>query len=167
MDDVRKTVFELSLDTKAIYDLLATAAVGQTISFAAMSDSLGRTVMGGEPHVQSALHRIQSMDGRVFANVRGVGYRRLNDAEIVGTGTREIDTIRRRAKRAGRRLTCVADFAALPNDLKVKHNTFLSMFGAIASMMKPKAVKRVETEVTRAQAALPLAKTLEAFKSTT
>lgn len=160
-----KTKFELSIDTRIVYDLLMKAAVGDTVTFTAIGKELGREVHGAEPHLQSALHRCQSNDNRVFANIRKVGYKRLSDAEIVTTGERETEMLRRRAKRAGNRLTCVENFDGLPNDLKVKHNTYLSLFGAITAMSKTGSVKKLEGEVFRAQAALPLAKTLEAFKA--
>lgn len=160
-----KTKFEMSIDTRITYDLLMKAAIGETVTYAAIAKELGRPVSGAEPHLQSALHRCLSNDNRVFANVSRVGYKRLGDVEIVATGERETEMLRRRAKRAGKRLTCVENFDGLPNDMKVKHNTYLSMFGAISAMTKTGAVKKLEGEVFRAQAALPLAKTLEAFKA--
>lgn len=159
----KKTTFEMSIDTKMLYDRLKTAAVSETVSFMQLSDLLGRKVDGASSNLQSALHRLEG-EGVAFANIRGVGYQRMNDVEVVNTAETSREGIRRKAKRAVKRLTCVRDFDRLPNDLKVKHNAAISGFGAIASIMSPGRVKALEEQVAKVGAQLPLAKTLEAFK---
>ena len=59
----------------------------------------------------------------------------------------------------------VKEFDKLPNDLKIKHNTYLSMFGAVSAMTKAGKVKLLESAVEKAHAQLPLARTLEVFRS--
>jgi len=159
----KKTLFEMSIDTRMLYDRLKKAAVGEVVSFAQMTDTLGRQVEGANSNLQSALRRLEG-EGIAFANVRGVGYQRMNDVEVVNTAEHAREGIRRKAKRAVKRLTCVQEFDKLPNELKVKHNAALSGFGAIASIMSPGRVKALEEQVMKAGAQLPLAKTLEAFK---
>lgn len=158
-----KPSFEMSIDTRVVYDRLKAAAVGEVVSFNALSEALGRKVEGDCSNVQSALRRLINIDGVVFDNVRGTGYKRLNDIEIVGTAEREREALRRQAKKAVRRLTCVQHFDALPNDIKIKHNAAVSGFGAIAAMMTPGSMKKLEASVEKASQQLPLAKTLEAF----
>lgn len=158
-----KTLFELSIDTRTLYDLLAKADHNQTVTYTEMTDLLGRHVEGGDPNLQSALRRVENLDGIVFGNVLGVGYKRLSDIEIVQTSEREITAIRRRAKRAGRRVTRIADFDSLPNEVKVRHNAALSLFGALNIMTKPKQVKKLESAVAAAAKELPLGRTLEVF----
>lgn len=162
MED-QKTRFEMSIDTRMLYDLLKKATVGEVISFARMAEVLGRPVEGSTSNLQSALHRLEG-EGVAFANVRGRGYQRMNDVEVVNTAEEAREAIKRKAKRAVKRLTCVQDFDRLPNDLKVKHNAAISGFGAIAAIMSPGRMKTLEEQVARAGAQLPLAKTLEAFK---
>lgn len=159
----KKTLFEMSIDTRMLYDRLKKAVIGEVISFTQMGEILGRTVAGDCGNVQSALHRLEG-EGIAFANVRGEGYQRMNDIEVVNSAEHAREGIRRKAKRAVKRLTCVQEFDKLPNELKVKHNAALSGFGAIASIMSPGRVKTLEEHVARAGAQLPLAKTLEAFK---
>jgi hypothetical protein len=73
--------------------------------------------------------------------------------------------IRRASRREGKRITHgVRDFNALPNDLKIKHNAAVSMFGVFEHMTKPTQIKKLEGKVEQAHESLPLAKTLEAFK---
>lgn len=159
----QKTRFEMSIDTRMLYDLLKKAAVGEVVSFTRMSEVLGRQVEGATGNVQSALHRLEG-EGIAFANVRGTGYQRMNDVEVVNTAEEAREAIKRKAKRAAKRLTCVQNFDGLANELKIKHNAALSGFGAIASIMSPGRMKVLEDQVARAGAQLPLAKTLEAFK---
>lgn len=157
--------FELSIDTRLLYDHLRKTPIGETVSFDALSEVTGAPVHGSTSSLQSAIRRLQSIDGRIFASVRGVGYQRLSDVGIVRSTESARDTLRRRASRMIKRLACVEDFGALPKELQVKHNASMSMFGAIAHMLKPSSTKILEDQVAKAQAALPLAKTLEAFKS--
>ena len=158
----KRPTFEMSLDTRMALDRLRQAAVGDTVTFSDLSVALGREVDGGTPTVQAALRKLER-DGVIFGNVRGVGYQRLSDSAIVNTAEHERAALRRKARRVVHRLTSVADFDALPNDLKVKHNAAVSGFGAIASVLSPAKMKSLETSVEKAQAKLPLAKTLAAF----
>lgn len=159
-----KPAFEMSIDTRVIYDRLKSAAIGQTVTFDELSKELGRKVEGDSSNIQSALRRLVNTDGIVFDNVRGLGYKRLNDVEIVNTSERDREGMRRQARKIVKRLTCVSNFDALPNDMKIKHNAALSGFGAIAAIMTPGAMKKLEASVEQASQQLPLAKTLEAFR---
>lgn len=163
MSNQQKNVFEISVDTRMVYDRMKQCVVGEVISYRTIGEILGRAVDGSCSNVQSALYMLER-DGVAFANVRGTGYQRMDDVEIVGTAESVRKAIRRKAERGAKRLTCVQDFGALPNELKVKHNAALSGFGAIASIMSPGRMKSLEASVEKAGAQLPLAKTLEAFK---
>lgn len=160
---MNKTNFEMGLETKALYEALKAVGLDQTISYPKLSEALGRKVEGANSNLQSALHRLEA-EGIAFANIRGEGYKRMDDIAVVNTAETSREGIRRKAKRAIKRLTCVSAFEKLPNDMKVKHNAALSGFGAIAAMMTPKSVKALEQTVALAGSSLPLAKTLEAFK---
>lgn len=162
MED-QKTRFEISIDTRMLYDRLKTAVVGEVVSFAQMTELLGRPIEGSTSNLQSALHKLEG-EGIAFANVRGSGYQRMNDTEVVHTAEDAREGIKRKAKRAVKRLTCVQNFDGLPNELKIKHNAAISGFGAIASIMSPGRMKSLEDQVAKIGQQLPLAKTLEAFK---
>lgn len=161
--ETKRPSFEMSIDTRLIYERMKQAAVGEVISFRALSEVIGNKVEGDNPSIQSALRKLLGEE-IVFENVRGVGYKRLNDVEIVQTYERDRVSIQRKARKAVKRLTCVQDFEALPNELKVRHNAAVSGFAAIANMLKTGSMKKLETAVEHAREQLPLAKTLEAFK---
>lgn len=162
MSEDGKNVFEMSIDTRMLYEALKKVEIGETIRFAVLGETIGRKVSGGTPNLQSALHRLLG-EGKAFANVRGVGYQRMTDVDVVNSAEREREGLRQKAKRAGKRLTCVHDFERLPNELKIKHNAALSAFGAIAACMSPARMKQVEEQVAVSRAQLPLARTLQAF----
>lgn len=163
MNTEKKSQFEMSIDTRTLYEKLKGVEIDEVVSFKSLSDLLGRKVAGDCSNLQSALHRLEG-EGVAFANLRSVGYQRMNDINVVNTAESSREGIRKKAKRAIKRLTCVQEFDRLPNDMKVKHNAALSGFGAIAQIMSPGRVKSLEQEVMKAGAQLPLAKTLEAFK---
>lgn len=158
----KRPMFVMSVDTRVVYDRLKKAELGETITYADLGALLGREIDGGDPIMQSALRSVEN-DGLVFGNVRSVGYQRLNDTEIVKSTEQDRLALRRKARRVVEKLSHVADFEALPNDLKVKHNAAVSGFGAIAAILSPAKMKALEGRIEVAQAKLPLAKTLAAF----
>ena len=159
-----RPTFEISIDTKLLYDELIASKAGDVVTYQQLGKAVSRVVTGGDPYLQSALHRAFKNDDAVFDNVRSVGYRRLTDAEIVKLSTKDTDTIRRRSRRAGEKLTKVVDFSALPLQQRIEHNARLSIFSAIAAMTKPSSVKKIETHAAVVDKQLALAETLEAFK---
>lgn len=158
-----KVIHEISVDARMVYERLLTTSVGEVVTYDELTKLIGRnTQNSGRPVIATARRKAMNEHRMVFAAVRNIGFKRLNDGEIVETAQHDVDKIRRTSRRAGRRLTTV-DFDALSNDKKIRHNTYLSMFGALASMTTGGTVKAIEKEVTKAHSALPLAKTLEAF----
>jgi hypothetical protein len=159
-----KVIPALSVDARMVFERLATAPVGETVTYKELNALIGRdTQNGGRPVIASARRKAMSEHRMVFAVVKNVGLKRLNDVEIVDTAQHDLSKVHRAARRAGRRITMV-EFDKLPNDRKVRHNTFMSMFGALHSMTTQGSVKILEKRVAESQAALPLAKTLEVFQ---
>lgn len=164
IEDAKRPIPTLSIDTKLIYERLASASVGDLIEYSELNDLVQRDIRNGAAGCfQSARRRVERLDGIVFGTVRGVGVKRLSDDEIVASGQAVIDKSRRAARRGYRRLGCV-EFDGLSAESKVKHNTYQSLFSALVAVTKPSAVKKVETKVSQSQESLPLAATLEAFK---
>ena len=158
--------FELSQDTKFIYQRLQAAAPGETVTYSELADLVGRPChpgASGYGALFSARKIAERDDKIVFGAVRKIGLKRLTDEEIVGSGIAAVASIRRTAKRGAKRVAC-ADYAKLDRDSQVQHNAHLSVLGALYQATKPSALRRVETQVQTAQEQLPLAKTLEAFK---
>lgn len=164
----KKTISEISVDARLLHQHLAASKVGDTLTWEDMGKVIGRDVRPGSTGygaLHTARNRAQMDDGMVFDAIAKVGLKRLSDAEIVNTGQSAIDRVRRAARKGAKRLLSVKDFGSLPNDLKVKHNAYASLLGAVAQISQSSKVTQLEAHVQNARAALPLAKTLEVFKA--
>jgi len=117
-----KPNFEAAMETRLLYQTLKQTEPGKDITYAALSRVVGYPVTGADGHLQSALHACLSRDGMVFDNIRGEGYRRLTDAQIVASSSRDAEIIRRRARRAAKKLGSVRDFSHLTGEQKIEHN---------------------------------------------
>lgn len=160
---MNKSIPEMSVETRLLLQRLEKAAVGETVSYAELTNLCGRDVQGPARGMLYSAMRATLSSGVVFATVRKTGVKRLADNEIVGVGEAAIPRIRRLARRSVRKLTAVQDFDAMPNEAKIRHNTMVSMLGAVAHVTGSKTVKEVQLRVAAAQNALPLRKTLAAF----
>lgn len=151
-----------NIDIQILSDFLRKQA-GE-VSYEAMSDILGRDVRNGAWAVLAGARRVLLREGIVFGTIRGVGIKCLTDEEIVGTGHAAIRKTRRATRRAINTLAC-ADYDKLTNEARIKHNTYASLLGALNAVTKEPQVRKIEASVKSAQAKLPLAKTLDVFKT--
>lgn len=164
----KKTIQEISVDARLLHQRLKEVGVGETITWEELSKTAGRNVSAGHAGygaLATARRRAQVDDGMVFDAVSKVGLKRLSDVDIVNTGQSTVDRVRRAARKGAKRLLSVRDFNGLPNELKIKHNAYASLLGAVAAISQEAKVHQLEKHVQNAQAALPLAKTLEVFKA--
>lgn len=164
----KKTIAEISIDARMLHQKLKEVPIGSTITWEDLGKVIGRDVHAGSPGygaLTTARRRVQIDDGMVFDAIAKVGLKRLSDAEIVNTGQSIVDRVRRMARKGARRLLSVANFDALPNEAKIKHNAYASLLGAVAQISQESKVRALEKHVQGTQAALPLAKTLEVFKA--
>ena len=76
---------------------------------------------------------------------------------------RDLRHIKKTARRAAARILGT-DYGSLGDEAQVRHNAYVSLLGAVASITKPSSVRKVESKVAESRQSLPLAKTLEAFK---
>jgi|6_EtaG_2_1085325.scaffolds.fasta_scaffold00659_14 hypothetical protein len=177
--ETKHSIFEISVEARLLYARLKEVSIGEVILYTELAAIGGRPMKTDEDTgklidrrfplelygaLSTARRRAQKDDGIILDAVYGEGLKRLNDHEIVGTSQRYIDGTRRASRRASKRLACVADFDSLPAEDKVHHNTFMSLFGALAVITRAKSVKKLEGHVQQAHEQLPLVKTLEAFK---
>lgn len=157
----RRTSEGQNVDVQILVDYLRDQS-GE-VTYAALSDVLGRDVRNGAWTVLASARRALQREGIVYGTIRKVGIKRLDDEEIVGTGRDALKKTRRASRRALNRLAC-ADYDKLTNEGRIKHNTYVSMLGALNAITKEPQIRKIEAGVEDAQAKLPLAKTLEAFK---
>lgn len=157
--------FKRSIDTQTVVDRLRASEIGDLVTYASISEALGRDVTNGARSVlQSARRIVLNEDQMVFGVVTRVGLKRLSDVEIVDAAHSSVRHVNRTAKRSARKLACVQRFSELPADKKLLHQTHMTLFSAIGAITKESGVKKLEGAVNTAGDALPLGKTLEAFK---
>ena len=162
---MKRSIPELSIDSRLLYERLKAAKVGETVTYEDLTGIIGRDVQKeAYGNLTTALKLVQREDGLVFGTVIGVGRKRLNDEEIVGTAGDTIARVKSISKKGIRKITSVKNFDALPNDAKIQHNAALSILGVFQEISKPSKVRAVENKVKQSQNKLSLATTLDAFK---
>jgi len=89
----------MSAECRALADLFAATPVGGTVTYAAMTQAIGRSIADRRYLIPRAAHVATRETGAIFGSVRRVGYQRLapQDAHMLGSHTRS--RIRRSAKR--------------------------------------------------------------------
>lgn len=107
-------MFEKSYLTTILCDHLR--QTNGEISYARICDVAGCDIGVARPAIASA-RRILEREKIVFATVRGVGLRRIDDSEIVRSTEKIKGTIRRASRRGIKRLNAVSSIAnLLPSD---------------------------------------------------
>lgn len=157
----KKTIGEVSIDTRKLYDYLISIKMGDEISYAELSKLIGRNVQGT---ARNCLLRARIMAQRdckiVFGAIFGKGLKRLADNEIVEQNSVEpIRKIRRITERTFKKSACV-DTKQLTNDQLLLHNATLSGLGAIALCSGKNAIKTITHH---ANDTIPSGKVLELF----
>lgn len=163
--DGKRVIQLLSVDSKAIYDRLVRLEVGEMVTYSELSNLINRNIQSkeGRFHLYTAQRRALNENYMVFGCIRNMGVKRLNDEEIVGTGHHTIGRIRRMSRRGFRVVTAVKEFDKLPNAVKIQHNTYASLLGAMSLATTEIRVRKLEDRVQVAQCKLSLEGTLKAI----
>jgi hypothetical protein len=161
-----KSIPEISIDTRAIYERLVRLKPGEMVEYAELNKLIGRDVQSKARHnLTSAMRRALHADRIVTESVPNIGIKRLTDSEVVATsGHNGRSRIRRIANRTVRKLTSV-DFDQLPPDQKIRQNAELSQLSALRAFSSEKVGKRIETAINNdtAKGPLAIARTLEVW----
>jgi hypothetical protein len=156
-----KTIPEMSVDTRLIYQHLSKMKVGDTASYSDLGQLIGRDVQNGaRSNLQSAIRACLN-DGLVFGTIRTQGVKRLADDEMIAIGESALGSIRRKARRSARAML-QADLAKLPVAQRTRHAAVQSALGVVSMFSKEKSIARIASKNDGAE--LPIAKTLEMFK---
>jgi hypothetical protein len=161
MKSKERTPFELTVETKMIYELLKTFEIEQFVSYEELSKLIGRDVQHlGRCNLSGAMRKCLMSDNMNFATVRNQGVKRLADPDVVRGGQAlqrigNIATKRRRALHA-------VDYPNLTKDLQKDHNAELSALGVLRHFSKDATVKKLLVHVEKAE--LPVGKTLKMFE---
>lgn len=163
MTFIRNTAPETEADVRAIVECLLKAPVGEIATHEAINASVGRDVRASAPWlVQRALNRAAQQHGAVFANVRGVGYRRLPPEAAPDLGAHARRRVRRTCRTAIRRMEAAISGANdLPADVVARVNRERAQIGLLAHLSTDRAAKNVPSGPERPAT---LAHTLEGLR---
>lgn len=157
--------FEMSADTRLIRQRLCLTKIGEVVTDAELSDLIAKPVDSSSGCLRGALQSVLKNEGFVFARVHMIGVERLSDERIVADSGQAIDSIRRKARRGAKKLTCVADYSALTPQKQIAHTARLAVFTAVAFQTTDASLKKVEDVSAGRSSQLPLLETLRAFES--
>lgn len=157
--------FRLSPETNAIVKRLEIMQVGDTVTYEELSHMVGGDIQEKKRHhLDSARKLLLNQRQMVFGVIIDKGIKRLSDSELVLDGHNYLDKIKRVSRKGAKTLGCVVDFDNLPNELKLQHNTTLSVLGAVRLFTKPANVKKIADQVSSQNSRLLIDQTLGLFK---
>lgn len=161
----KKWIREASADARLMYQRLAEMDIGDFVAYKEFNGMIGRDVQKeGRGFLNTARSMAEREDGKIFGVVINEGVKRLSDREIVNTAASSLGHIKRMSRRSIKRMACIADLGAMPNEEKIRLNTYASILGVMATMAKGSSIKKIEARVQETQDQLPYVKTLEAFR---
>ena len=158
-----KSIPEISVDAQHLAKRLETVKPGEVVTYSELSALVKRDVQHGAAGILFTARRIMQREKKaVFAAVRGIGIKRLEDSGIVSQGEAAVASINRAARRNGRKLGC-ADYDKLNAAERVKFNTSACLLGTLELATKPSRVKQLSESVESSAKQLPTAEVLALF----
>lgn len=159
-------MFTPSVEMNLIFKRLTEAAIDETITYDELTKLIGINVRtGGYRYVKAAREKALREKQMVFEVVSKVGIRRLSASDVVDHVEGYSSRIRKASRKAFVKLTSINDqYKTLSREKQLRHNLLASVHGAIAHMTTEKTLKRVEAGLKDSSEALPVQKTLEAFR---
>jgi hypothetical protein len=160
----KKTIREASVETRLIYQRLSGMNIGDFVSYSDLNELVGRNVQKeGRGYLKTARSICERDDNKAFGVVLNEGLKCLNSKEIINTAEFSIGHIKRTSRKSLKKVRCINDLEQLPNDEKIRLNTYASILGVMATMAKGSNIRKIEARVQETQEQLPYVKTLEAF----
>jgi hypothetical protein len=158
----KKSISELSYESKLVAERLRELAPDEFVSYADLSQLIGRDVQHHRTHICTAM-KICLHENIVIKAVRNEGLKRLTDVSVIHVSEKFAGHVRRGARRVRREIISV-DYDRLPRGEQIMHNARLSQIGALSFFSTEHNLKKIEKKVEEAQKQLPIGKTLDIFK---
>lgn len=152
--------FEPSAESRLFRQRIRTMAVNELVTDAELASIVGKPYKSASPAFYSAKHAIQRDEKIVVSRVRGTGWRRLVDSDILKASEKHSARIRGGAKRGARELAC-ADYSNLKPAEQLLATTKQTIFGMISSLASDAGMSRVASF---APTALPLRDLISGLK---
>jgi len=163
MTEEKHSISEIAINTQLLYERLSKLKVGEIISYDELSAVISQDIRSCWHNLATARRRVLALEKIATECVRGEGVKRLSDVGIIGTFGADLRGIRRKAKKSRQRIVAIQDYDGLSEELKVQHNTSVSMLGAIEMFAKESSLKKLKGVVDYKAEKLSLADTLAAF----
>lgn len=161
----KRTFPKISLDSQMLYDRLIQASPGEMIGYEELTEIIGRNVQN-EAYgcLYTARNRARSMNRKVFGIIANVGLKCLEDDEIVAAGYEAVSRARSRARSGLKTLICLQDYAGLPDQIKIKHNTVAAILMVANRVTTPKKIIALEGIISKTMEKLTFDQTLKFFE---
>jgi len=138
-----RTIGQASVESQVLFKFLENTKPGQLITYMEIHEVSKVDVQKVPSVLNTARRNMQNIHKVVFATVRGIGIKRLENDEIPGEGFASIKRTRNIARKGVKTLSC-ADPSTLPADLKVRLITNSTILGFIAQSGSKKTLNLVE-----------------------
>lgn len=152
----------LAAETKIVLDRLAEAKPGETVTYNELNMLTKCDVRKRRHMLTTPINKLLSEQARVFVANRGLGLRLLFNSEIPSLGQRDLSRVRNVVRRSARRLATV-DYNSLSPELRIQHNSILTVYALFQRSTTTGAMRRIEEAVATQSRTLPLRDTLKLF----
>lgn len=140
----KRTIGEITLETRTLYEHLKNLPVGTLVSYRELSVVAGRDVQSeGASSLYTARRMCQREHQIIFGAVYGEGLKRLDDEQIVASADGDIRRIHRTARRGTRKLAC-ADYEALDDAGRASLNAKVAVLGTLAQHSTSASLRKLE-----------------------
>ena len=162
----KKVIGIVSFETQSLAERLAQATLeAPFISYTTISGIIRKNAQtNGRYHLEAAKGIVFREKGMLFGTVWNEGVKLLSDTERVSTGEGTKDRMRRLARKGIRCVTSVLNFDALPQEQKVKHHLYVTLFRVTEQSTRPKKILQLEGEVKDVMRALKAKEVLKLFE---
>lgn len=150
------------IEKNLLYDLLKATTPEQVVTYERMTKVCGLDVRGMYRNtiLYAVLKRLEREQVASFDVVRGIGYVRLADDEIVGSSTTKVHRLRRAGRRIKTQLA-VAQYSKLSPNAQVAYSVNMAIAHIVSEGTKAKTRKNLEAAAVKANGpVLPLTDTL-------
>ena len=155
---------ENAADIQAMASALSKASIGETITYKALSEAIGRDVRTRHWLLAAARNQVEAETGALYETIRDVGVKRLSSEAVSDVGLQVIQKVRRTAKRGIKRLSHVRT-NDLTQDEANKLIAHRSQLGAISLVADGRKSVTVAKEAATSGAIVPAGRVLDMFKS--
>lgn len=140
-------IFQTSVETRLLFQLMEKASVGDIIDYPTMTGAISRPVSGAYGPLRTALRKLLRERNMVFACIKGLGFKRLNDAEIIAEGEHEARKVRRAAMRSVEK-QMKADFTKLSRSQQARYTAQVSIMQTVVFMTKEAQIAKIADRAT-------------------